>query len=278
MSLTVLSWGLPGTCPVNQIPGQPWPAVLLQQSSSLFSALPQLCSFSTEELLLPCLLCSLPAWEPRAVQECTSTSDSFPPLSFVLPHSVSISSFCSWPVSWSSHRHAANFSCGNNSGFLWWGKNKTRKSELMLESRAFPGWIYLRHTENISDVGAALIHWKGSRVGSASAPLAVHNWKKLKTHRTKDFAKMSRVSSRAWIWAPAWAGLWPGESHTALQGLHLQACCAKWFHVIAQDHQTAISVPVSGQGRAGDSSSHQGKTSALCLLSGVHHCSARSKL
>lgn len=47
------------------------------------------------------------------------------------------------------------------------------------------------------------------------------------------------VSSRPWVWAPAWAGLWP-EQHTLpwLQGFHLQGC-AVWFHVIVQDHQTA---------------------------------------
>lgn len=150
---------------MNQIPGQPWPPVLFPAEQFLFSAVPQLWSFSTEDWSCCSPVCSgpLPAWESTAAAG-VHIHQLLPFLLWALSCSslLSISSFCSWPVSWSSYRHAANFSCGSNSGFLWWGKNKTRKSELMLESRVFPSWIHLMHTENISDVGAALIYWKGS--------------------------------------------------------------------------------------------------------------------
>lgn len=118
------------------------------------------------------------------------------------------------------------------------------------------------------------------RVGSELSPLAVRKWKKLKTHITKYFAKINRICSRPWIWAPSWSGLWPENPHTALvTGFSSSRMLCNMISCDSSGPSNCnISVPFSGKARAGDSSSHWVKSSGLCLLSRAHHCSARYKL
>lgn len=102
------------------------------------------------------------------------------------------------------------FSYRRTFGFLWWGKNITRKSELMLESRDLTGWIHLVRMQHISDVGCGNLFnilkrkWLSSHPRGVSelSPFAVHRWRKLRTQVATLPKVIEQDSSRPWVWAP----------------------------------------------------------------------------